>query len=203
MSSEVPTEILQDIFHLLCDEPIALHDLNNKSHLHEFPWAVGQVCRRWRGIFLSHTHLWTSFALEPADWRVRSPHFVEMNRRATLYLERSGQQPLTIDVTVSLPYSDFRTFPKKVWGTLLSCSKRWRKADLKLGDGAKLVLDGLKYRGYMSSLESLRISIPHSLAPEHYNPIQIAPHLTELDLSNPEICGNMAVSMGTIDEAQT
>ncbi|KAF8340850.1 hypothetical protein F5887DRAFT_432479 [Amanita rubescens] len=185
MSSEVPTEILQDIFHLLCDEPIALHDLNNKSHFHEFPWAVGQVCRRWRGIFLSHTHLWTSFALEPADWRVRSPHFVEMNRRATLYLERSGQQPLTIDVTVSLPYSDFRTFPKKVWGTLLSCSKRWRKADLKLGDGAKLVLDGLKYRGYMSSLESLRISIPHSLAPEHYNPIQIAPHLTELDLSNP------------------
>ncbi|KAF8351855.1 hypothetical protein F5887DRAFT_1277615 [Amanita rubescens] len=182
MSSEIPTEILHDIFHLLCDGPIALHDLNNESHFREFPWAVGQVCRHWRGAFLSHTHLWTSFALKPGTFR--TAHFVEMNRRATLYLERSGQQPLTIDV--SMPCSGTQTFPKKVWGMLLSCLKRWKKADLKLGGGAKLVLDGLlNSRGYMSSLESLRMSIPHSLAPEHYNAFQIAPHLTELDLSHP------------------
>ncbi|KAF8340899.1 hypothetical protein F5887DRAFT_1284198 [Amanita rubescens] len=181
MSSEIPTEILYDVFHLLCDRPIALHDLNNESHFHEFPWAVGQVCRHWRRAFLSHTHLWTSFALKPGYFR--SAHFVEMNRRAALYLERSGQQPLTIDV--SMPHPGIQTFPKKVWGMLLSCLKRWKKADLKLGGGAKLVLDGLlKCRGYMSSLESLRISIPHFLAPEHYNAFQIVPHLTELDLSH-------------------
>ncbi|KAF8341034.1 hypothetical protein F5887DRAFT_428652 [Amanita rubescens] len=183
MSSEIPTEILHDIFHLLCDQPIALHDLNNKSHFHEFPWAVGQVCRHWRGAFLSHTLLWTSFALKPGNFR--SAHFVEMNRRAALYLERSGQQLLTIDV--SMPCSGTQTFSKKIWGMLLSCMRRWKKADLKLGGGAKLVLDGLlRYRGCMSSLESLRMSIPDFLAQaRHYNAFQIAPHLTELDLSHP------------------
>jgi hypothetical protein len=183
MSSEIPTEILHDILHLLCDGPIALHDLNNESRFHEFPWAVGQVCRHWRGAFLSHTHLWTFFALKPGNFR--TAHFVEMNRRAALYLERSGQQLLTIDV--SMPCSGTQTFPKKIWGMLLSCLKRWKKADLKLGGGAKLVLDELlKRRGYMSSLESLRISIPRSLAPaRHYNAFQIAPYLTELYLSHP------------------
>ena len=180
-SDEIPTEILQDIFHLLCDEPIALHDLNNESHFHEFPWAAGQVCRRWRGAFLSHTLLWTSFALKPS-----SSHFAEMNRRATLYLERSGQLPLTIDV--SMPSSlGTQTFPRKVWGMLLSCLKRWKRANLKLEGEAtsQLVLGGL-LDCRMSSLESLRMSIPRSLALKYYyNVFQIAPHLTELDLTHP------------------
>ena len=179
-SDEIPTEILYDIFHLLCDEPIALHDLNNESHFHEFPWAVGQVCRRWRGAFLSHTLLWSSFALKPGNFR--SAHFVEMNRRATLYLERSGQQPLTIDVL--MPPLGTQTFPKRAWGMLLSCLKRWKKVNLKMGGGAAVVLDGLlRCREYMSSLECLRISIPYSLGLVRYNAFQIAPHLTELDVS--------------------
>ncbi|KAF8324744.1 hypothetical protein F5887DRAFT_269725 [Amanita rubescens] len=185
MSSDeikIPTEILQGIFHLLCDKPIALHDLKNESHFHEFLWAVGQVCRYWRGAFLSHTPLWTSFSLGHGTFR--TPQFFEMNRRATLYLERSGQLPLTI--FVSMPASGTQEFPKRIWGMLLSCLNRWKKADLRLGRGAALVLDGvLKRRECLSSLESLRISIPNSPTLKDHNAFQIAPHLTELDLSHP------------------
>ena len=190
----IPTEVLHDIFHLLCDEPIALHDLKNDPHFHDFPWAVGQVCRHWRRVFLSHTRLWTSFSLKPTSTfalkpgTFRTAHFVEMNRRAALYLERSGQQPLTIDVT--MPCSGTQAFPKNVWEMLLSFLKRWKKANLKLGGEAALVLDGLlRCREYMLSLESLRVSIPHSLAPMQYNAFQIAPRLTELDLVAHFECG--------------
>ena len=182
MSSEItiPTEVLCDIFHLLCDAPIALHDLKNESHFHEFPWAVGQVSRHWRQAFLSYTYLWTSFALKPGTFNVA--HFVEMNRRATIYLERSGQQPLTI--LMSMPCSDTEKFPKSVWRMLLSCLERWKRANLELDH--RLALNELLIcRGHMLSLESLRISIPDSLALNHYNAFQIAPHLIELDLAHP------------------
>ncbi|KAF8347422.1 hypothetical protein F5887DRAFT_31009 [Amanita rubescens] len=186
MSSDItiPTEVLCDIFHLLCDAPIALHDLKNESHFHEFPWAVGQVCRHWRGAFLSYTHLWTSFALKPGTFN-NPAYFVEMNRRATIYLERSGEQPLTI--VVSMLCSDTKKFPKTVWGMLLSCLKRWKKADLVLGYGSALD-ELLRCRGYMSSLESLKMSIPDEdfIVLKHYNAFQVTPHLTELDLVCPE-----------------
>ena len=181
MSSDitVPTDVLCDIFHLLCDAPIALHDLKNKSHFHEFPWAVGQVCRHWRGAFLSYTPLWTSFALKPGTFG--AAHFAEMNRRATIYLERSGQQPLTIDVAMRRSYAE--NFPKSVWRMLLSCLKRWKKVNLVLVHGAARN-EFLRCRAYMSSLESLRLSIPNSTALKNYNTFQVAPHLTELDLAH-------------------
>ncbi|KAF8345009.1 hypothetical protein F5887DRAFT_1199379 [Amanita rubescens] len=183
MSSDeitIPTEILHNIFHLLCDAPIAFHDLKNESHFHEFPWAVGQVCRHWRGAFVSHTHLWTSFALKPGDFN--AAYFVEMNRRAAMYLERSREQPLTI--VVFTPCSGTQKFPKTVWRMLLSCLKRWKKADLVLGNGA--AQDELfRCRGYMSSLESLKMSITNYFAaPKNFSAFEVAPHLTELDLDH-------------------
>ena len=146
MSSDettIPTEILYDILHLLCDGPIALHDLKNESYFHEFPWAVGQVCRHWRG-GISVLHAFVDL-------------FYPKARRATIYLERSGQHPLTI--VVSMPCSGTEKFPKTVWGILLSCLKRWKKADLVLGKGAARD-ELLRCRGYMSSLESLKMSNP-------------------------------------------
>ncbi len=185
MSSDeitLPTDILYDIFHLLCDGPIALHDLKNNMHFHEFPWAVGQVCRHWRGAFLSHTHLWTYFTLRPSA--SSASYVAEMSRRATIYLERSGQQPLTILVS-TLPYADTRKcFPKTVWGILLSCLKRWKKAKLMLENGTMLD-ELLRCGGYMSSLEFLMIVMLNSTAPEDFDVFRVAPLLTELHLAHP------------------
>ncbi|KAF8329311.1 hypothetical protein F5887DRAFT_1287729 [Amanita rubescens] len=182
MSSDeiiIPTEILYDILRLLCDgQTIALHDLKNESHFHEFPWAVGQVCRHWRGAFLSYSHLWTSFTLKPGTFS--AAYFAEMNRRATIYLERSEQRPLTI--VVSMPCRGTEKFPKTVWKMLLSCLKRWKKANLVLGNGAARD-ELLRRRGYMSSIESLTMSTPDDMALKNYNGFQVGPHLTELDLA--------------------
>ncbi|KAF8345011.1 hypothetical protein F5887DRAFT_1199387 [Amanita rubescens] len=181
MSSEItiPIEILSDIFHLLCDGPIALDDLKNESHFHEFPWAVGQVCRHWRGVFLSYTHLWTSFVLKPGNFN--AAYFVEMNRRAAIYLKRSGRQPLTI-VVFNTPCPGTPKFPISVWRMLLSCSKRWKKAELVLWQRAARN-ELLRCRGYISSLKSLRIFIPN-FTEEHNDAFEVAPHLTELDLAH-------------------
>ena len=176
----IPTDVLCDIFHLLCDAPIALHDLKNESHFHEFPWAVGQVCSHWRGVFLSYAPLWASFALKPGAFS--AAQFAEMNRRATIYLERSGQHPLTIDVTMRRSYAE--NFPKSVWRMLLSCLKRWKKVNLVLAYGPARN-EFFRCRGYMSSLESLRMSIPNSVALKNYNTFQLASQLIELDLAHP------------------
>ena len=188
MSSEItirsiPTEVLCDIFHLLCNGPIVLNDLKNESHFHEFPWAVGQVCRHWRGEFLSYTPLWTSFALRPGT-SFSTAYFVEMSQRATIYLERSGQQPLT--VVVSMQCLSAQRFSTPVWELLLSCLKRWKKADLVLDHGA--LGKFLRCTGHMSILESLKISMwaDYMSALEDTNAFGVAPCLTELDLAIPK-----------------
>jgi len=74
--------------------------------------------------------------------------------------------------------------PKTVWGILLSYLKRWKKVNLVLGNGAAQD-QFFRCSGYMSSLESLRMSVPDFLAQKHYNAFQVAPRLTELDLAHP------------------
>ena len=186
MSSEItirsiPSEVLCDIFHLLCDGPIALYDLRNELHFHEFPWAVGQVCRHWRGEFLSYTPLWTSFSLSPAPSSSTSgPYFVEMRRRAIIYLKRSGQQPLTVVVSTYCLSTD--RFSTPVWELLLSCLKRWKKANLELVHGALGKL--LRCTEHMSNLESLKIHMPDYMsALEDFSAFGVAPCLTELNLT--------------------
>src|SRR6266550_465945 len=135
--------------------------------------------RRWRGEFLSYTPLWTSFALKPASSTFSTAYLVEMKRRAIVYLERSGQQPLTIFASIPCPGTG--NFPNMIWEMLLSCLKRWRKADLVLlGHGAALD----KLLRYGSSLESLRISITNfTPSLDNLNASLVAPRLTELDLT--------------------
>ncbi|KAF8345012.1 hypothetical protein F5887DRAFT_1282986 [Amanita rubescens] len=177
MSYKIPTELLGDIFHLLCDEPIALHVLKNDPRCVGFPWAVGQVCSHWRVAFLSNPHIWTSFSLWSGIFR--PTYFIEMNQRTAMYLERSGQLPLTITISISSRRSD--RFPKTVWKMLLSCMERWKRVNLVVMRSGVVLNDLLRCRGRMWSLESLRIST--STARSNYDAFQVAPLLTELDLA--------------------
>ena len=140
--TRTPAEILSEIFHLLCDEPIALEELENSSCLNVFPWAVGQACRRWRTTFLSDPHLWTSLSLHSNPLQDHSAAYLaEMNRRSAIYLKRSGQLPLTIAIT---PEYSILT----IWKMLLSCLNRWRKAEIILSFSTGSVIDGfLECRG--------------------------------------------------------
>jgi hypothetical protein len=185
----IPAEILCEIFHLLCDKPISLHTLDNSSRFGEFPWAVGRVCKRWREIFLSYPHLWTSLSLQ---YHSDSPQFGvdrlhEMSRRTLLYLERSEQLPLTITVYTTYPiYSEsIENFPRTTWKLLVSCSERWERVDLELSrEPLGLILDLL--RCGMPIIKSLRLHAKSILVRiskfELYHAFTAAPRLTELEL---------------------
>ncbi|KAF8337191.1 hypothetical protein F5887DRAFT_1244740 [Amanita rubescens] len=171
--TKIPTEILQEIFHHLCDEPIALH--KPFHHSDGFPWVVGKICRRWRETFISHPHLWTSLSMGAGYYSASL--LVRMKRRTAMCLERSRQLPLTIHVSES--HSASEDFHMGIWEMLLSCSNRWKKADLVLGTGS--ALNALnKRRNKMPILESLKISICEMR--KDYGVFQVAPRLTELDL---------------------
>jgi hypothetical protein len=171
--TRIPTEILQEIFHHLCDEPIALH--KPVHHSDGFPWAVGKICRRWRETFISHPPLWTSLSMGASYYSASL--LLSMKRRTGMCLERSRQLPLTIHVSES--HSASEDFHMGIWEMLLSCSNRWKKADLVLGTGS--ALNALsKRRNKMPILESLKISICEM--GKDYSVFQVAPRLTELDL---------------------
>ena len=189
---EIPIEILCHIFLILCEKSIAIHVLDTRSHLNGFPWAVGQVCRRWREAFLSYPHLWTSLSLEyiytPGVRRPDLDGFDEMNRRTTSYLERSGQLPLTITVSFpSVPRSKkTKGFPRAAWRSLLSCSDRWKRADLVLGNNRSLVDDLLECRNQISILESMSLGIDPMITEckPQSSAFAVAPRLTDVKLTH-------------------
>ena len=182
VASRVPTEMLCEIFLLLCDEPIALHELNNKLLFHEFPWAVGQVCRDWRWAFLSYPALWSTFSFEAPHPQLFIPsdnYTAEMNRRMAIYLKRSKHQPLSIVVRIWNRFS--KSVDATIWGMLLSCSDRWKKATLDIE--SESIINGLfGRRTKMSILESLTIVIYHLQDHKYGTAFEIAPHLTKLNL---------------------
>ena len=177
LEARIPAEILSEIFHLLCDEPIALEKLENSLCFDGFPWAVGQVCLRWRTTFLSHPPLWTSLSLHNPSGNRSAAHFAEMNRRSAIYLKRSGQLPLALTVSISSDTPILTT-----WKTLVSCSNRWRSADIELPTGTAIDNALLECRGRIPILESLKICQSGLERMGCYNVFEIAPHLTKLDL---------------------
>ena len=184
LETRIPAEILSEIFHFLCDEPIDLGKLENSSCLARFPWAAGQVCRHWRMAFLSYPVLWTCLLLQldPRDDHPSAAYLAEMKRRSAIYLKRSGQLPLTITI-----YTGTDTIESPIvtiCNMLLSCANRWRKADIVLPLASSVNDDALlEWRGRMPILESLGVTMSAFEDSEKYlNVFEIAPRLTELNL---------------------
>lgn len=184
----VSTEALSEIFLLLCLEPIALHELNNISYFYTFPWAAGQVCRRWRSVFLSYPALWSSLSLwdRQHDFLImrRTPsdaYVAEMKRRTAIYLKRSKGEPLTVTVDLGDSGPVVKSCTAVVWSMLLSCSDRWERADLRLSNWS-LMDDLVKRRRKMLILKSLRICMEECEGQNDLDAFKIAPNLTELKL---------------------
>ncbi|KAF8337163.1 hypothetical protein F5887DRAFT_1244620 [Amanita rubescens] len=191
--TQLSIDILCEIFLLLCDQPIALHHLKNKRHLHEFPWAVGQVCKHWRWVFLSYPALWSTLSFNdpalPCSLQPSSGYIAEMNRRATTYLKRSAQRPLTL--VVHIPNSMAESFSTTIWGLLLSYSDRWKRADLEIKTS---MVNGLVRRiDKMPILESLAIVVYMSFNWKHEITFKNARYLTELTLNGVPATGGSGV----------
>jgi len=159
----------------------ATNFLNNRSCFDEFPWAIGQVCNRWREAFLSYPPLWTSLYLWYHSTDILGVYCLhEMRRRTLLYLERSKQLPLTISLctTCDRKSKSVEFFPRTTWKLLLSCSERWERADLM--PRHELPLHDL-IRCKLPIIKSLRLRA-YALYFKPYHPFANAPRLTEVDL---------------------
>ena len=157
MNSEtrIPAEVLSEIFHLLCDKHIALEQLENNSCFDHFPWAAGQVCKRWRTAFISHPRLWTSLSLRdvPQDRLASAAYLAEMNRRSAIYLKRSGQLPLVVILKAQIPTAESPIMA--IWKMLLSCSNRWESANIILPSAESIIDHALVCIARMPFLEEL------------------------------------------------
>ncbi|KAF8339428.1 hypothetical protein F5887DRAFT_1284410 [Amanita rubescens] len=113
--------------------------------------------------------------------------FAEMNRRTTLYIERSRQLPLAIIVNVAIQnfISDpelSQRFPRAAWRSLLSCSNRWKGADLVLRIERTMVDDLLECQNKFSMLESMNLEVmtEYKDSKQRGSAFAMAPRLTEL-----------------------
>ncbi|KAI9434423.1 hypothetical protein H4582DRAFT_1793573, partial [Lactarius indigo] len=79
---ELPTELLRDIFLLLCVEDLPLSYKYQKDSLQ---WiSITYVCRRWRVVALGFQRLWSAVTPD------LSPKWV------LEFLKRSSQRPLRV-----------------------------------------------------------------------------------------------------------
>ncbi|KIL54849.1 hypothetical protein M378DRAFT_18484 [Amanita muscaria Koide BX008] len=187
--SKVPTEVLTEIFYLLCKESIFVCELNNSRCKENFPWAVGLVCRQWRTAFLSYPPIWGSLTI--SDWyynlprksfpKTRSESYAkEINRRLALYLERSGGYPLRLDILLQSDPDGNKAFTMMALEMLSACSHRWQTANFRLS--CDWQLDSIApCKGKLPTLEWLEIKV--SLFRIHLNRhslgmFQVAPRLT-------------------------
>ncbi|KIL57597.1 hypothetical protein M378DRAFT_171587 [Amanita muscaria Koide BX008] len=171
--SEIPNEILTEIFYLLCKKPIYACELNNSCHKEDFPWAVGLVCRQWRTPFLSYPPIWASLTLSD-DYFDDKSYAKEVNRRLALYLKRSGGHPLRLDISVWSDYN--KAFTMMALEMLSACSHRWQTAKFELFcDWASHSIHPCK--GKLPTLEWLKIrgAVDRNNA---WDIFEVAPRLT-------------------------
>ena len=101
-----------------------------------------------------------------------------MNRRATTYLKRSTQRPLTLVVRIT--ESTAASFSTTIWGLLLSHSDRWKRAVLEIKNQS--MINGLVRRiEKMPILESLAMYL--FLDWKQQITFKNARYLTELNLN--------------------
>ncbi|KAF5342956.1 hypothetical protein D9757_014891 [Collybiopsis confluens] len=206
-----PNEIPLHIFTLCCAE--------NDLAITESPWdrdgtgnalAISRVCALWRRLALSHSQLWSSFAVHLRNFydstRGKSglQIFEEIAALVLLYLKRSKDLPLTLDIstdeeTVStgnnwLPISEHPALLP-----IVEASRRWKHLTYQ---GKKFFCDILaRLEGMeLPMLESVtfigntddREAIPNT------HMFRLAPRITRLSFRNITLRDNMITTWSSL-----
>ncbi len=149
----LPPEILSKIFFLAVAGPYSILE-----PLHDGPWLLGRVCRRWRDIAWGYPALWSSFVL--VDWQgqikpMREEIGARMFREA---LQRTRQKGLSMTIWI------YHTFPDAIIETLMQHSRQWEDVCL-LGHPSLQWTRSLLNSPpvHFPSLKSLVVSYQHSM----------------------------------------
>lgn len=178
IAAAIPTELLSVIFRHLCSKPIALQwPRIDSEDFKSFPWAAGQVCEHWRRAFIACPPLWVSYSL--SDHMFGNKYVDKVNRRTSLFLERSRGYPLNISFCgLSFMCTAPSTLTTSTWRILLENSYRWKTADIQMDlEASADILH--EYRGKMPILTSLKIFCGWMIK-HNFDAFEIAPRLTHL-----------------------
>ncbi|KAF8909937.1 hypothetical protein CPB85DRAFT_698894 [Mucidula mucida] len=125
----LPTEIVLDIFEILCQHP------RNSLDTQSPPWILGRVCSSWRTLVLSTSSLWSSLIVTPPDSPAQST--VDALRE---HLHRSRDHPLRIGVSIRGVQD--RAVLRNILDLLVQHSRRWKVMEMNLTtDGYLSVTD--------------------------------------------------------------
>ncbi|KAK6977978.1 F-box domain-containing protein [Favolaschia claudopus] len=129
----LPPEIVSEVFlHFLPPYP----DPPSFTGLHS-PICLTHVCTQWRKIALSTPRLWRAIALGDHSW----PAPEGGTALAELWLERSGDLPLSIHVADYQDYSN--GLPSTIFSPLLPHRDRWERLILTICETTNiLAIDG-------------------------------------------------------------
>jgi len=133
INERLPVEITSEIFILcapLMSRTMTLYQVDvDRDFQHDIsiPLRLSSVCRLWRSIAHSTPVLWTSFRIY-----IPSRNFPEPLQQAQQWLSRSGQLPLSIQISsdrlASINLLDPLVY--ELIDLVNSCSHRWGSLDL-------------------------------------------------------------------------
>ncbi|KIK69367.1 hypothetical protein GYMLUDRAFT_645873 [Collybiopsis luxurians FD-317 M1] len=117
----LPNELLTRIFDDICENAVGpgIYELSKA------PFDLSAVCSRWRSLCLSHSRMWSKFAVDCSEG-------AKLGTAVDLYLERSKQQPLALRLTHYNPAADNRDSGNILFKKLTDCCGRWRHVTLSL-----------------------------------------------------------------------
>ncbi|KJA19215.1 hypothetical protein HYPSUDRAFT_899383 [Hypholoma sublateritium FD-334 SS-4] len=147
-----PSEISADIFQMYLPTDIMDNDLNSETSKHVLAasLALSAVCRRWRATAQSTPQLWMDIPLRLRTFNLRSLPLLAKD-----WIDRSGQLPLSINLTVSPARNLAPTLISRMIAVLNQCSTRWLRSKYE-GPSSALSYFAGHTSGY-SMLRTLRL----------------------------------------------
>ncbi|KAJ3516409.1 hypothetical protein NLJ89_g1155 [Agrocybe chaxingu] len=174
----LPPEIVSEIF-LFC-LPVEESDPEKISKSNSEPLQLGAVCTVWRRIAWSTAALWANVILHITSF-VRLPTQVLLLQE---WLSRSGQLPLSIQLSCSEDMSWVNVSPEEVMKAIAEYASRWRKLDVRLPSACYRYLPPSDDTHSLPLLQSLYLKPPGGQGDRlHRVTIHNSPHLTHLALS--------------------
>ncbi|KAK0442794.1 uncharacterized protein EV420DRAFT_1071585 [Desarmillaria tabescens] len=148
----LPPEILSEIFLLALPGSYSVLE-----PLHEGPWLLGRVCRRWRDVVWGYPALWSCFVL--IDWE--APHRIQEEIGARMVqeaLQRTRQSKLSMTIWTGYIFSD------TIVETLLQHSQQWEDVSF-LGPSSRQWTQSLlnPHPIHLPSLRSLSLAHNYSI----------------------------------------
>ncbi|KAJ7168008.1 hypothetical protein C8R46DRAFT_996216 [Mycena filopes] len=156
-----PNEILDKIFQ---DSLIMPRNTTDST-----PWALSQVCSRWRAVAVSLPRLWCHLVL----WNDTGRESTFLTKALPLQLERAARAPLTIDFGSGTP-------PLGVLAPLLRVSPRWENVAI----GVELFTSPLFAPNTFSGLKTLKLLVDEDASEyaDHVDMLSSFPILNHLEL---------------------